>query len=121
MKIFGSLTYYKEPTSLIRKLGSIASPYYLIGFNSSNIYKLYNPSNKKTIRARDCKIVEKSHYRPNNNVNINRILTKLEHLSSYNNVREKDFSATESITSNFNSGFIINSSNSNIINHNSNL
>ena len=124
IRIFGSLTYYKEPTSLIKKLDSKASPYYLIGFSSSNIYKLYNPSNNKTIRARDCKIIEGYYYKPNNNVNINKIFTKLEDLSSNNNnnnIIEEEFSKIESITSNNNNNeIIINNSNSNIvINNNS--
>ena len=123
IRIFRSLTYYKEPTSLIKKLDSKASSYYLIGFSSSNIYKLYNSSNNKTIRARDCKIIEGYYYKPNNNVNINKIFTKLEDLSTNNNnnIIEEDFSKIESITSNNNnSKIIINNSNSNIvINNNS--
>jgi len=104
IKIFGSLTYYKEPSSLIRKLDSKASPYYLIGFSGSSIYKLYNPSNNRTIRARDCKIIEGYYYKPNNISNIQEIFTKLEDLSidnidnysrssspiSYNNFSEED-------------------------------
>ena len=122
IRIFRSLTYYKEPTSLIKKLDSKASPYYLIGFSSSNIYKLYNPSNNKTIRARDYKIIESYYYKPNNNVNINKIFIKLEDLSSNNNnIIEEDFSKIESITSNNNnSKIIINNSNSNIIINNNN-
>ena len=122
IRIFRSLTYYKEPTSLIKKLDSKASSYYLIEFSSSNIYKLYNSSNNKTIRARDYKIIEGYYYKPNNNVNINKIFTKLEDLSSNNNnIIEEDFSKIESITSNNNnSKIIINNSNSNIIINNNN-
>jgi hypothetical protein len=78
IKVFGSLTYYKEPTLFTKKLDPKATPYYLIGFIGSNIYKLYNPSSNKIITARDCKIIEGYYYRPNNNSNIQRIFTKLE-------------------------------------------
>ena len=82
IRVFGSLTYYKEPSLFTKKLDSKATPYYLIGFIGSNIYKLYNPSSNKIITARDCKIIEGYFYRPNNNSNIQRIFTKLEPNSS---------------------------------------
>lgn len=78
IKVFGSLTYYKEPSLCTKKLDSKATPYYLIGFIGSNIYKLYNPSSIKTITARDCKIIEGYFYKPNNNNNTQRIFTRLE-------------------------------------------
>jgi len=49
-----SLTYYKEPTSLIKELDSKASPYYSIRFRSSNINKLCSSCNNRTINARNC-------------------------------------------------------------------
>ncbi|XPS72906.1 hypothetical protein M3J07_005050 [Ascochyta lentis] len=78
LRIFGSLVYYKEPTSLIKKLDSKATPYYLIGFIGSNIYKIYNPSTNKTITTRDCRIIEGYFYKPNNNNNIQEIFTRLD-------------------------------------------
>ena len=56
----------------MKKLNSKASPYYLIEFSSSNIYKLYNSSDNKSIRARDYRIREGYYYKPNNNVGINK-------------------------------------------------
>ena len=81
IRVFGSLVYNKEPNSLIKKLDSRATPYYLIGFVSSNIYKLYNPKSNKVITSRDCKIIEGYYYKPNNNSNIQEIFTKLENNS----------------------------------------
>jgi transposase InsO family protein len=48
IRVFGSLAYYKEPSSFITKLDSKATPYYLVGFIGSNIYKLCNPTTNKT-------------------------------------------------------------------------
>ena len=70
IRVFSSLTYYKEPSLFIKKLDSKATPYYLIGFIGANIYKLYNPSSNKIITARDCKIIEGYFYKPNNYSNI---------------------------------------------------
>ncbi|KAF1922350.1 uncharacterized protein M421DRAFT_78665, partial [Didymella exigua CBS 183.55] len=70
IRVFSSLAYYKGPSLLTKKLDSKATPFYLIGFVGSNIYKLYNYSSNKIITARDCKIVEGYFYRPNNNNNI---------------------------------------------------
>lgn len=78
IRVFGSLTYYKEPSMLIKKLDSKAIPFYLIGFVRYNIYKLYNPSSNKIITARDCQIIEGYYYKPNNNTNIQTIFTRLE-------------------------------------------
>ena len=80
IRVFSSLTYYKEPTSLIKKLDSRATPYYLVGF-SSNSYKLYNITTNKVVYARDCKILEGYYYRKDNSSNINKIFTKIEDLS----------------------------------------
>jgi hypothetical protein len=52
IRIIGSLTSYKEPSSLIKKLDPKATPDYLIGFIGDNIYKLYNPSSNRIITAR---------------------------------------------------------------------
>ena len=81
IRVFRSLVYNKELNSLIKKLNSRATPYYLIGFVSSNIYKLYNPKSNKVITSRDCKIIEEYYYKPNNNSNIQEIFTKLENNS----------------------------------------
>ena len=70
IRIFGSLTYYKEPNSFIKKLDPKASAYYLVGFIGKNIYKLYNPINNKTITTRDYVIIEGYYYKPNNSTNI---------------------------------------------------
>ena len=70
IRIIGSLTYYKEPSSFTRKLDPKATPYYLIGFIGANIYKLHNPSSNKIVTARDYKIIEGYHYKSNNNNNI---------------------------------------------------
>jgi hypothetical protein len=51
IKIFGSLAYYKEPNAFIKKLDSKATPYYLVGFIGSNIYKLCNPKTNKIITS----------------------------------------------------------------------
>lgn len=85
IRIFGSLVYYKEPSNFIKKLDSRATPYYLIGFTSSNIYKLYNPSTNKVINARDCKIIEGYYYSPNRNNNIKEIFTNIEDLKETSN------------------------------------
>ncbi|KAF2820944.1 hypothetical protein CC86DRAFT_254054, partial [Ophiobolus disseminans] len=53
IRVFGSLAYYKEPSGFTKKLDSIATPYYLIGFTSPNIYKLCNPKTNKVITSRD--------------------------------------------------------------------
>ena len=74
IKIFGSLTYYKEPTNLIKKLDSRASSYYLVGFKGSNLYKLYNLVTNKVIYARDCKIIEGYYYKENNPIIINYLI-----------------------------------------------
>jgi len=89
IRIFGSLTYYKEPSQFIKKLDSKATPYYLIGFIGSNIYKLYNPSSNKIITARDCKIIEGYFYKSNNNENIQRIYTRLD-TSNNNRTTKRD-------------------------------
>ncbi|RYE04909.1 MAG: hypothetical protein EOP33_08175, partial [Rickettsiaceae bacterium] len=78
IRVFGSLTYYKEPSLFTKKLDPKATPYYLIGFIGANIYKLYNPSTSKIITARDCKIIEGYYYKPNNSSNIESIFTRLE-------------------------------------------
>jgi len=78
IRIFGSLAYSKEPNSLITKLDYKAIPYYLIGFRSNNIYKLYNPRNNKSIFSRDCKIIEGYFYKPNDNINIIELFNKLD-------------------------------------------
>jgi hypothetical protein len=75
LRIFGSLVYYKEPSP--SKLQARATPYYLIGYISSNIYKLCNPKTNKVITARDCKVLEGYFYKPNNTSNIQEIFTKL--------------------------------------------
>jgi hypothetical protein len=80
IKIFGSLAYYKEPNAFIKKLDSKATPYYLVGFIGSNIYKLCNPKTNKIITSRDCKIIEGYYYKPNNSSNIQKIFTKLEEI-----------------------------------------
>lgn len=81
IKIFGSLTYHKEPKDFIKKLDPRATIYYLIGFNSNNLYKLYNPRNNKSIISRDCKILEGYYYKPNNNKTIYKLFEKLEDIS----------------------------------------
>ncbi|KAH7077030.1 hypothetical protein BKA63DRAFT_412544, partial [Paraphoma chrysanthemicola] len=78
IRIFRSLVYYKEPSNFIKELDSRATSYYLIGFTSSNIYRLYNSSTNKIINARDCKIIEDYYYTSNNNNNIREIFTKLD-------------------------------------------
>jgi hypothetical protein len=70
IRIFSSLTYYKEPNSFIKKLDPKASTYCLVGFVGKNIYKLYNPINNKTITTRDYVIIEGYYYKPNNSTNI---------------------------------------------------
>ena len=58
--------YYKEPTSLIKKLDYKATPYYLIESIGNNIYKLYNLKRNKAITSRDYIILENYFYKPNN-------------------------------------------------------
>ena len=70
IRIFRSLAYNKEPEQFRNKLDSKASPYYLIGFIGSNIYKLYNPRNNKSINSRNFKLLEGYFYKANNNSNI---------------------------------------------------
>jgi hypothetical protein len=43
-----------------------------------NSYKLYNPKTKKSIFARDCKVIEGYYYKPNNLDIIKQIFTKLD-------------------------------------------
>ena len=76
IRIFGSLTYYKEHSCFIKKLDSRASAYYLVGFVGKNIYKLYNPINNKTITTRDCVNIEGYYYKPNNSINIQEVFTR---------------------------------------------
>jgi hypothetical protein len=75
LRIFRSLVYYKEPSP--SKLQARATPYYLIGYISSNIYKLCDSKTNKVITARDCKVLEGYFYKPNNTSNIQEIFTKL--------------------------------------------
>ena len=77
IRIFSSLTYYKEPNSFVKKLDPKASAYYLVGFIGKNIYKLYNPINNKTITTRDCVIIEGYYYKPNNSTNIQEVFTSI--------------------------------------------
>ena len=88
IRIFGSLAYNKEPSSLITKLDSKAKPYYLIGFKGSNLYKLCNPTTNKVIYSRDCKIIEGYYYKPNNKDKIQEIFTKLEDNNTSNKSKE---------------------------------
>ena len=100
IRVFGSLIYNKEPSNFIKKLDSKATPYYLIGFVADNIYKLYNPSNNKSITSRDCKIIEGYFYKNNNNSNIQKIFTRIEDLSNKNNNKlvELDSSSEDDLT-----------------------
>jgi hypothetical protein len=75
LRIFRSLVYYKEPSP--STLQARATPYYLIGYISSNIYKLCNSKTNKVITARDYKVLEGYFYKPNNTSNIQEIFTKL--------------------------------------------
>jgi hypothetical protein len=84
IRIFSSLAYNKEPSNFISKLDSKATPYYLIGFIGSNIYKLYNLKTNKVITSRDCKIIEDYYYKPNNSNNIQEIYSKLEDFKDNN-------------------------------------
>ena len=84
IRVFGSLTYYKEPTSLIKKLDPRATPYYLIGFIGNNIYKLYNLKSNKVVTSRDCVILEDYFYKPNNSQNIREAFSNLKSLEGSN-------------------------------------
>jgi hypothetical protein len=90
IKIFGSLAFNKEPSNFTKKLDSKATPYYLIGFIGSNIYKLCNPKTNKVITSRDCKIIEGYYYKPNNSSNIQEIFTKLDSSKTTSNNKSKD-------------------------------
>ena len=87
IRIFGSLVYNREPELFRKKLDLKATPYYLIGFITNNIYKLYNPRTNRITTSRDCKILEGYFYKPNNNSNIQEIYTRIEDLSSRSNNR----------------------------------
>ena len=78
IKIFGSLTYYNEPSLFTRKLDPKAIPYYLVGFIGANIYKLYYPSTNKLMNARDWKVLKGYYYKPNNSSYIESVFTRLE-------------------------------------------
>ena len=84
IRVFSSLTYYKEPTSLIKKLDPRATPYYLIGFIGNNIYKLYNLKSNKVVTSRDCVILEDYFYKPNNLQNIREAFSNLKSLEGSN-------------------------------------
>ena len=62
IKIWGSLTYKKEPKEFINKLDSRAKPYYLVGYTSNNLYRLLDPKSTKVTLARDVKVIEGSYY-----------------------------------------------------------
>ena len=84
IRVFSSLTHYKEPTSLIKKLDTSATPSYLIGFKGNNIYKLYNRKSKKAITSRDYIILKHYLYKPNNPKSIRRAFSNLESLEGSN-------------------------------------
>ena len=96
IRVFGSLTYYKEPSNFTKKLDSRASAYYLVGFIGKNIYKLYNPTSNKTITTRDCVIIEGYYYKPNNNTNIQEVFTSLN-LKNKNNTSNTNKPTWDSI------------------------
>jgi hypothetical protein len=109
IRIFGSLVYYKEPSAFTKKLDSKATPYYLIGFIGSNIYKICNPKTNKVITTRDCKIIEGYYYKPNNSNNIQEIFTKLEDLSPKSNSNSnKELEASSKNTNSKNKSTSIN-------------
>lgn len=103
IRIFGSLAYYKEPTSLIKKLDPRATPYYLVGFISNNIYKLYNPTSNKIVNSRDCVIIEGYTYKPNNNNNIQEVFSKLDALTPNNSNNNNNNIVIKGVESNSNS------------------
>jgi hypothetical protein len=91
IRVFGSLAYYKEP--LTKKLDLRASSYYLIGFRGDNSYKLYNSKTKKSLYARNYKIIEGYYYKPNNLDNISKIFTKLSN-NQENTIELEDSSSS---------------------------
>ena len=59
IKIWGSISYYRNPKAL--KLEERSTLGVLIGYGS-NQYKIYNPETKRTIWTRDIKILEGKYY-----------------------------------------------------------
>jgi hypothetical protein len=66
LKIFGSISYYRNPNTT--KLEDRSTLGILIGYGS-NQYKVYNPITKRTIWTRDIKILEGKYYDPNTTSN----------------------------------------------------
>jgi hypothetical protein len=93
LRIFRSLVYYKKPSP--SKLQARATLYYLIGYISSNIYKLCNSKTNKVITARDYKVLEGYFCKPNNTSNIQEIFTKLEN----NNTNPSNIELTQESSS----------------------
>jgi hypothetical protein len=64
IKIWGSLSYKKEPKEFLHKLDARSKPYYLIGYTSNNLYRLLDLKSYKVTLARDVKVLEGTYYRP---------------------------------------------------------
>ena len=61
IKVFGSIAYYKDKATGLKKLDPRAKKAILVGFGK-NLYRLYDINSKRVIWARDVKILEKQFY-----------------------------------------------------------
>lgn len=70
IRILGSLTYILivgKSRDQLRKFDPRALKGYLVGFEASNIYRVWSPITNRVIRTRDVKIDETQRYQPNQN------------------------------------------------------
>jgi hypothetical protein len=97
LKKWGSLCYKREDSSLISKLDSRATPYYIIGYGS-NQYKLLNPSTNRILWARDVAIIEGIYWKSDieNHIELLKDLGDTETLNTYNNYNIPNSDTTSS-------------------------
>ena len=57
IKVFGSIAYYKDKTTGLKKLDPRAKKAILVGFGN-NLYRLYNINSRRLTWAKDVKILE---------------------------------------------------------------
>ena len=91
IKTFGSIAFYKNKNSHIKKLDPRANKGILIGFGQ-NMYKIWDINNKKSIWSRDVVILENKYINNKNNNNIlkddNEIELEVEDVRDIRDVRD---------------------------------
>ena len=70
IKVFGSIVYYKDKATGLKKLNPRAKKAILVGFGN-NLYRLYNINSKRLIWAKDIKILKNQFYNFNSSKEAN--------------------------------------------------